>query len=201
MRSARIPGAQAIAWTGRPKCLPRANCCPPRSAWPTCEARACRSAGCDARDWLHAQCAAQPERVVAATVGVLPLRGRCRLARALRRRCRALLVTQGFIARSERRRHRDPRARRLGYFGRLFRRVAAARDASKSGPTCRACSAPIRATVPDARLLTRLDYDEAQEIATTGAKVLHPRCDPPVPRRARADLDPRHRAPAHARHA
>src|SRR5690606_363420 len=29
--------------------------------------------------------------------------------------------------------------------------------------------------VPDARLLTRLDYAEAQEIATTGAKVLHPR--------------------------
>jgi len=30
--------------------------------------------------------------------------------------------------------------------------------------------------VPDARLLTRLDFAEAQEIATTGAKVLHPRC-------------------------
>ena len=29
--------------------------------------------------------------------------------------------------------------------------------------------------MPDARLLTRLDYYEAQEIATTGAKVLHPR--------------------------
>jgi diaminopimelate decarboxylase/aspartate kinase len=30
--------------------------------------------------------------------------------------------------------------------------------------------------VPDARLLSRLDYEEAQEIASTGAKVLHPRC-------------------------
>ena len=30
--------------------------------------------------------------------------------------------------------------------------------------------------VPGARLLTRLDYEEAQEIASTGAKVLHPRC-------------------------
>jgi bifunctional diaminopimelate decarboxylase / aspartate kinase len=30
--------------------------------------------------------------------------------------------------------------------------------------------------VPDARLLRYLDYEEAQEIATTGAKVLHPRC-------------------------
>ncbi|MEZ5521926.1 MAG: aspartate kinase [Dokdonella sp.] len=34
--------------------------------------------------------------------------------------------------------------------------------------------------VPDARLLCRLDYAEAQEIATTGAKVLHPRCIHPV---------------------
>ncbi len=30
--------------------------------------------------------------------------------------------------------------------------------------------------VPSARLLKSLDYDEAQEIATNGAKVLHPRC-------------------------
>lgn len=34
--------------------------------------------------------------------------------------------------------------------------------------------------VPHARLLRHLDYDEAQEIATTGAKVLHPRCLGPV---------------------
>jgi diaminopimelate decarboxylase/aspartate kinase len=34
--------------------------------------------------------------------------------------------------------------------------------------------------VPAARLLSRLDYEEAQEIATTGAKVLHPRCINPV---------------------
>ena len=34
--------------------------------------------------------------------------------------------------------------------------------------------------VPDARLLARLDYAEAQEIATTGAKVLHPRCIHPA---------------------
>src|SRR5690606_31095536 len=32
----------------------------------------------------------------------------------------------------------------------------------------------------DARLLARLDHAEAQEIATTGAKVLHPRCIHPV---------------------
>lgn len=41
--------------------------------------------------------------------------------------------------------------------------------------------------VPGARLLQRLDYDEAQEIATTGAKVLHPRCLSPC-RRARVPL-------------
>ncbi len=41
--------------------------------------------------------------------------------------------------------------------------------------------------VPGARLLQRLDYDEAQEIATTGAKVLHPRCLSPC-RRTRVPL-------------
>ncbi len=34
--------------------------------------------------------------------------------------------------------------------------------------------------VPEARLLAALDYDEAQEIASLGAKVLHPRALPPV---------------------
>ena len=41
--------------------------------------------------------------------------------------------------------------------------------------------------VPSARLLACLDYEEAQEIATTGAKVLHPRCINPV-REARVPL-------------
>lgn len=36
--------------------------------------------------------------------------------------------------------------------------------------------------VPTARLLKALDYDEAQEIATSGAKVLHPRCIAPAKR-------------------
>jgi len=35
-------------------------------------------------------------------------------------------------------------------------------------------------TVPNSRLLKALDYDEAQEIASSGAKVLHPRCILPV---------------------
>ena len=45
--------------------------------------------------------------------------------------------------------------------------------------------------VSGARLLTRLDYDEAQEIATSGGKVLHPRCIEPLRR---------HAIPLHVRH-
>lgn len=41
--------------------------------------------------------------------------------------------------------------------------------------------------VPQARLLSRLDYEEAQEIASTGAKVLHPRSISPC-REARVPL-------------
>lgn len=36
--------------------------------------------------------------------------------------------------------------------------------------------------IPHARLLKQLNYDEAQEIASMGAKVLHPNCLPPVRR-------------------
>ena len=36
--------------------------------------------------------------------------------------------------------------------------------------------------LPHARLLKQLNYDEAQEIASMGAKVLHPNCLPPVRR-------------------
>ncbi|HEY4127073.1 MAG TPA: bifunctional aspartate kinase/diaminopimelate decarboxylase [Gammaproteobacteria bacterium] len=38
--------------------------------------------------------------------------------------------------------------------------------------------------VPAARLLRQLDYDEAQEIASSGGKVLHPRCIEPVRRQS-----------------
>ena len=46
------------------------------------------------------------------------------------------------------------------------------------------------ALLPSARLLRALDYEEAQEIATTGGKVLHPRSIPPLRR---------HRIPLHIR--
>ena len=86
-----------------------------------------------------------------------------------------LLITQGFIAR-----HDDGTTAILGrggsdtsatYFGALLgaQRVEIWTDVPGM------FSANPR-QVPDARLLSRLDFEEAQEIATTGAKVLHPRC-------------------------
>ena len=87
----------------------------------------------------------------------------------------ALRIAQGFIARAPDggtailgRGGSDTSA---GYFGALLgaRRVEIWTDVPGM------FSANPRA-VPDARLLSRLDYEEAQEIATTGAKVLHPRC-------------------------
>ena len=87
-------------------------------------------------------------------------------------------VTQGFIARAT-----DGGTAILGrggsdtsaaYFGALLkaRRVEIWTDVPGM------FSANPR-QVPDARLLSRLDFAEAQEIATTGAKVLHPRCITP----------------------
>lgn len=86
----------------------------------------------------------------------------------------AMLITQGFIAR-----HGDGGTAILGrggsdtsaaYFGALLKaqRVEIWTDVPGM------FSANPR-EVPEARLLARLDYAEAQEIATTGAKVLHPR--------------------------
>jgi diaminopimelate decarboxylase/aspartate kinase len=98
----------------------------------------------------------------------------------------SLRIAQGFIARAP-----DGGTAILGrggsdtsaaYFGALIgaRRVEIWTDVPGM------FSANPRA-VPDARLLTRLDYEEAQEIATTGAKVLHPRCIHPC-REARVPL-------------
>lgn len=89
-----------------------------------------------------------------------------------------MLITQGFIAR-----HQDGGTAILGrggsdtsaaYFGSLLR----ARRVEIWTDVPGMFSANPR-EVPDARLLTRLDYFEAQEIATTGAKVLHPRAIKP----------------------
>ncbi len=88
-------------------------------------------------------------------------------------------ITQGFIARNQ-----DAHTVILGrggsdtsaaYFGALLNaeRVEIWTDVAGM------FSANPR-EVKEARLLTRLDYAEAQEIATTGAKVLHPRAIGPV---------------------
>ncbi|MEE9386630.1 MAG: bifunctional aspartate kinase/diaminopimelate decarboxylase [Nannocystaceae bacterium] len=48
--------------------------------------------------------------------------------------------------------------------------------------------------IPNARLLRTLDYGEAQEIASTGARILHPRCIPPL---ARANIPLHIRSTSH----
>jgi diaminopimelate decarboxylase/aspartate kinase len=97
-----------------------------------------------------------------------------------------LFVTQGFIARNEGgetvilgRGGSDTTA---SYFGALL----SAEKVEIWTDVAGMFSANPR-QVPGARLLSRLDYEEAQEIATTGAKVLHPRCINPV-REARVPL-------------
>ncbi|MGI8560087.1 MAG: bifunctional aspartate kinase/diaminopimelate decarboxylase [Luteimonas sp.] len=129
---------------------------------------------CDARDWLDAL--ALPNQGLWATR--LSVNCRRESDDAWRARFAAqptrLLLTQGFIAR-----HGDGGTAILGrggsdtsaaYFGALLgaERVEVWTDVPglfSSNPH----------EVPDAKLMTRLDYAEAQEIATTGAKVLHPR--------------------------
>ncbi len=129
---------------------------------------------CDAREWLDA--VALPNQ--SDWAGRLSVNCRREADAAWRERFAAqptrLLLTQGFIAR-----HGDGGTAILGrggsdtsaaYFGALLgaQRVEIWTDVPGM------FSANPR-EVPDARLLTRLDYAEAQEIATTGAKVLHPR--------------------------
>ncbi len=129
---------------------------------------------CDARDWLDA--IALPNQ----NAWSRRLSVSCRHAGDAAQRARfaaqpaRMLVTQGFIAR-----HEDGGTAILGrggsdtsaaYFGALLgaRRVEIWTDV----PGMFSANPRI---VPEARLLARLDYAEAQEIATTGAKVLHPR--------------------------
>jgi diaminopimelate decarboxylase/aspartate kinase len=100
--------------------------------------------------------------------------------------CAPILITQGFIARAD-----DGGTAILGrggsdtsaaYFGALLSATRVEIWTDVAGMF----SANPR-EVPKARLLAKLDYEEAQEIATTGAKVLHPRCINPC-REARVPL-------------
>jgi diaminopimelate decarboxylase/aspartate kinase len=140
----------------------------------------------DSRDWIHARPLPNQndwsKRLSASCdyTGDAALRARFAAAGP------ALRIAQGFIARAP-----DGGTAILGrggsdtsaaYFGALLgaRRVEIWTDVPGM------FSANPRA-VPDARLLSRLDYEEAQEIATTGAKVLHPRCIHPC-REARVPI-------------
>jgi bifunctional diaminopimelate decarboxylase / aspartate kinase len=134
-------------------------------------------AWCDARQWL----AALPLPNQSAWSQRLSTNCRIDSDDAFRERFAAqgdLLLTQGFICSDAAggtailgRGGSDTSA---AYFGALLhaRRVEIWTDVPGM------FSANPRA-VPQARLLCRLDYEEAQEIATTGAKVLHPRCIQP----------------------
>ncbi len=118
------------------------------------------------RSYLHATCAADPDEDVQRRLSGEP---------------RRVIITQGFIATDD-----------MGdtvLLGRGGSDVSAAYFAVKLG--ARHCEiwtdVPGMFTanprqVPTARLLRTLDYDEAQEIASTGAKILHPRCVAPLGR-------------------
>ena len=92
-----------------------------------------------------------------------------------------VFITQGFIARDADggtvllgRGGSDTSA---GYFGAMLK--AACVEIWTDVPGMFSANPRL---VPDARLLSGLDYEEAQEIATTGAKVLHPRAIGPLRR-------------------
>jgi len=139
-----------------------------------------RSAGLDmgwmdARDWLHALPPQPNQSAWSQRLSVnCQWKGEGEWAQRFRAQPTRLLITQGFIAR-----HADGGTAILGrggsdtsaaYFGAL---LGASRVEIWTDVPGMFSANPK--DVPDARLLTRLDYYEAQEIATTGAKVLHPR--------------------------
>jgi bifunctional diaminopimelate decarboxylase / aspartate kinase len=90
-----------------------------------------------------------------------------------------VFITQGFIAREQHGRTvllgRGGSDTSAAYFGALLK---AARVEIWTDVAGMFTANPRQ--VPGARLLQRLDYEEAQEIASTGAKVLHPRCLSPL---------------------
>jgi diaminopimelate decarboxylase/aspartate kinase len=105
----------------------------------------------------------------------------CRVARdpAIGGRLGPVALTQGFIA-------RDPEGRTV-LLGRGGSDTSAAYFAALLGARRLEIWTDVPGmytadprVVPHARLLRRLHYDEAQELAATGAKVLHPRCIAPV---------------------
>ncbi|WP_433853982.1 bifunctional aspartate kinase/diaminopimelate decarboxylase [Stenotrophomonas nitritireducens] len=129
----------------------------------------------DARDWLQAQPPAPNQTEWSQRLSVnCQWQGEAGFKERFNAQPTRMLLTQGFIAR-----HGDGGTAILGrggsdtsaaYFGAL---LGASRVEIWTDVPGMFSANPK--DVPDARLLTRLDYYEAQEIATTGAKVLHPR--------------------------
>lgn len=129
---------------------------------------------CDARDWLSAVSLPNASAWAQRLSVNCRYRDEAGFPQRFAMQPARMLISQGFIAR-----HADDGTAILGrggsdtsaaYFGALLKaqRVEIWTDVPGM------FSANPR-EVPDARLLARLDYAEAQEIATTGAKVLHPR--------------------------
>ena len=134
----------------------------------------------DAREHLRAEALPNQNawgRYLSASVAAAP---DAAFARALAERG-DVFVTQGFVARNANgetvvlgRGGSDTSA---GYFGALLKAELVEIWTDVPGMFS---ANPHQ--VPEARLLARLDYEEAQEIATTGAKVLHPRALSPLRR-------------------
>lgn len=149
---------------------------------------------CDARSLLRARRRAHEpvqRRFLSATC---PFDDDPELRRALDERPQPALLTQGFIA--------SDKQDRTVLLGRGGSDTSAAYLAAKLGAQRLEIWTDVPGLftanprrVPRARLLRRLDYDEAQELATMGATVLHPRCIPPVrergiPLKVRCTPDP-----------
>jgi diaminopimelate decarboxylase/aspartate kinase len=132
----------------------------------------------DAREWL---CASSPphQSAWALRLSALCEVGHDPVAAARLAALGEVAITQGFIVRRE-----DGSTALLGRGGSdtsaaLFGALFGASRVEIWTDVAGMFSANPR-EVPGARLLRRLDYEEAQEIATTGAKVLHPRCLSPL---------------------
>ena len=117
----------------------------------------------DARHFLGANCTAVPDPALRSHLDTLVL----------------IVLTQGFIASDQ-----DGRTVLLGRGGSdTSAAYLAARLEARELEIWTDVPGMYTANpqqIPAARLLKRLDYDEALEIASTGAKVLHPRCIEPL---------------------
>jgi bifunctional diaminopimelate decarboxylase / aspartate kinase len=112
--------------------------------------------------WLSAECSSDPEPALQERLGAIP----------------GIPLTQGYTARNPGRRHRRARTGRLRYRRRLPGGEAPEPSRLEIWTDVPGMFTADPRLVPVARLLRRLDFREAQEIATTGSKVLHPRCIP-----------------------